>query len=120
MWQGPSPQSSALGYEQRVRLVCVLERSFLSEENLPDSLWLSRIEAAQMAQPGDPLLQYLAGVLCVRLSLWGKAQALLRQSIPMLKDADMKRRAWLALAELAEHRLDTKGAADAYKAAAKA
>lgn len=120
LWQGQSPQTSALSYEQRVRLVRVLERSFLSEENLPDSLWLSRIETAQMAQPGDPLLQYLAGVLCVRLSLWGKAQALLRQAIPMLKDADMKRRAWLAMAELAEHRLDTKGAADAYKAAAKA
>ncbi|ARV20732.1 hypothetical protein AEP_03815 [Curvibacter sp. AEP1-3] len=120
LWQGQNPQASALGYEQRVRLVRLLERSFMSEESQPDGVWLSRIEAAQMAQPGDPLLQYLAGVLCVRLSLWGKAQALLRQAIPMLKDADMKRRAWLAMAELAEHRLDTKGAADAYKAAAKA
>jgi HemY protein len=120
LWQGQNPQASALSYEQRVRLVRLLERSFMSEETQPDGVWLSRIEAAQMAQPGDPLLQYLAGVLCVRLSLWGKAQALLRQAIPMLKDADMKRRAWLAMAELAEHRLDTKGAADAYKAAAKA
>nr|WP_315464027.1 heme biosynthesis HemY N-terminal domain-containing protein [uncultured Rhodoferax sp.] len=120
MWQGQGPQTPALSYEQRVRLVRVLERSFMSEDAQPDSLWLSRIEAAQMAQPGDPLLQYLAGMVCVRLSLWGKAQALLRQAIPMLKDADMKRRAWLAMAELAEHRSDTKGATDAYKAAAKA
>mgnify|MGYP000526420818 FL=1 len=73
-----------------------------------------------MALPGDPLLQYLAGVMCVRLSLWGKAQALLKQSIPLLKDAGLKRRALLALADLAEHRVDTKAAAEAYKAAARA
>lgn len=119
VWQGQDRSAQSLGSAQRVRLVRVLERSFLSAETAPDSLWLSRIEAAQQAQPGDPLLQYLAGVVCVRLSLWGKAQVLLRQAIPMLKDVEMKRRAWLAMAELAEHRLDVKGAADAYKAAAK-
>lgn len=118
LWQ--NPQTPALTYEQRVRLVRVLERSFMAADTPTDSTWLSRIEAAQMAQPGDPLLQYLAGVLCVRLSLWGKAQALLRQAIPMLKDADMKRRAWLAMAELAEQRSDSKAAAEAYRAAAKA
>lgn len=118
LWQ--SPQTPPLAYEHRVRLVQVLERSFMSAQTQPDSVWLTRIEAAQLAQPGDPLLQYLAGVLCVRLSLWGKAQALLRQAIPMLKDTDMKRHAWLAMAELAEQRSDTKAAADAYKAAAKA
>lgn len=118
LWQ--NPQTSPLAYEQRIRLVRVLERSFMSTQTQPDSVWLTRIEAAQLAQPGDPLLQYLAGVLCVRLSLWGKAQALLRQAIPMLKDTDMKRHAWLAMAELAEQRSDTKAAADAYKAAAKA
>ena len=118
LWQ--NPQTPALTYEQRVRLVRVLERSFMAADAPADSTWLSRIEAAQMAQPGDPLLQYLAGVLCVRLSLWGKAQALLRQAIPMLKDADMTRRAWLAMAELAEQRSDSKAAAEAYQAAAKA
>lgn len=118
LWQ--NPQTPALTYEQRVRLVRVLERSFMAADAPADSTWLSRIEAAQMAQPGDPLLQYLAGVLCVRLSLWGKAQALLRQAIPMLKDADMKRRAWLAMAELAEQRSDSKAATEAYRAAAKA
>lgn len=118
LWQ--NPQAPALTYEQRARLVRLLERSFVAEDAPPDSVWLSRIEAAQMAQPGDPLLQYLAGVLCVRLSLWGKAQALLRQAIPMLKDADMKRKAWLAMAELAEQRSDSKAAAEAYQAAAKA
>jgi HemY protein len=78
------------------------------------------MEAAQLAQPGDPLWQYLAGVMCVRLALWGKAQAMLRQAIPMLKDPGMKRKAWLAMAALAEQRQDSQAAADAYKAAARA
>ncbi len=118
LWQNTA--IPALSYEQRVRLVRLLERSFVADDAPPDSVWLSRIEAAQMAQPGDPLLQYLAGVLCVRLALWGKAQALLRQAIPMLKDSDMKRKAWLAMAELALQRSDSKAAAEAYQAAAKA
>ncbi|WP_296508946.1 heme biosynthesis HemY N-terminal domain-containing protein [Rhodoferax sp.] len=117
LWEA---QGSGLSYDQRVRLTSVLEMSFGSSDALPDAVWLSRIETAQMALPGDPLLQYLAGVMCVRLSLWGKAQALLKQAIPMLKDAGLKRRAWLALADLAENRLDSKAAAEAYRSAARA
>lgn len=117
LWEA---QGSGLGYDQRVRLISVLETSFGSSDALPDAVWLSRIESAQMALPGDPLLQYLAGVMCVRLSLWGKAQALLKQAIPMLKDTGLKRRAWLALADLAENRLDSKAAAEAYRSAARA
>ena len=117
LWES---QGHSLTTDQRVRLTGILETSFGASEALPDAAWLARIEQAQMALPGDPLLQYLAGVMCVRLSLWGKAQALLKQSIPLLKDAGLKRRALLALADLAEHRMDTKAAAEAYKAAARA
>lgn len=117
LWES---QGHSLTTDQRVRLTCILEASFGASDALPDAAWLARIEQAQMALPGDPLLQYLAGVMCVRLSLWGKAQALLKQSIPLLKDAGLKRRALLALADLAEHRMDTKAAAEAYKAAARA
>jgi HemY protein len=74
----------------------------------------------QQANPADPLFQYLAGVLCTRLELWGKAQQLLRQSLTMLKDPEMQRDAWRALAELAERRQDSAAAAQAYKQAAKA
>jgi HemY protein len=59
-------------------------------------------------------------VLCTRLELWGKAQQLLRQSLTMLKDPEMQRDAWRALAELAERRQDSVAAAQAYKQAAKA
>jgi HemY protein len=120
LWPGQAPQTPALAAEQRVRLVNVLEASFSQSDESPDSAWLARMEAAQLAQPGDPLWQYLAGVMCVRLALWGKAQAMLRQAIPMLKDPGMKRKAWLAMAALAEQRQDSQAAADAYKAAARA
>ena len=45
---------------------------------------------AQRAQARDPLLQYLAAVMCVRLSLWGKAQHLLRQCIATSADPEIK------------------------------
>ena len=49
-----------------------------------------------------------------------RAQQLLRQSLSMLKDKELKRDAWRALAELAEQRQDMAAAAQAYKEAAKA
>jgi HemY protein len=119
LWPGSGAASSALTLEQRTRLVNVLEMSFSQNDGAADAAWLARMEAAQLAQPGDPLWQYLAGFMCVKLSLWGKAQTLLRQAIPMLQDASLKRKAWLALASLAEQRQDSAAAAAAYQAAAK-
>jgi HemY protein len=100
----------------RLRLVLLLERGF--EQMPPDAAWLGRIETAQMASPGDPLLQYLAGVTCMRLSLWGKAQQLLKQSLTQLKDEGLRRRAWVGLARLAEQRDDTQAALEAWRRAA--
>lgn len=105
--------------EQRLKLVRTLERTFAQEAGAPDSSWLNRIEAAQMANPRDAGLQYLAGVACMHLELWGKAQQLLTQSVARLKDPQMARNAWRALAELAEQRDDAKAALDAYRNAAK-
>jgi HemY protein len=110
----------ALSPALRVRVVRVLERGFVQAAGAPDAAWLQRIESLQLSNPGDPLLQYLAGVMCVRLELWGKAQQLLRNSLTMLKDADVKRDAWRALAELAVQRQDAAAATHAYKEAAKA
>ena len=116
--QQPSgPQS--LPTTQRVQLVRVLERSFGQAGDAPDALWLGRIEQAQMANPRDPVLQYLAGVVCMRLSLWGKAQQLLKQSLSLLQDAELRRDAWSALATLAEQRQDAQAATEAYRAALK-
>jgi HemY protein len=100
----------------RLRLVLLLERGF--EQMPPDAAWLGRIETAQMASPGDPLLQYLAGVTCMRLSLWGKAQQLLKQSLTQLKDEGLRRRAWIGLARLAEQRDDPQAALEAWRRAA--
>jgi HemY protein len=73
-----------------------------------------------MANPGDSALQYLAGITCMRLQLWGKAQQLLKQSLPRLQDAGLERNAWMALAELAERRGDAVAASQAWQSAAKA
>lgn len=120
VWEQMVRPGSALMPEQRLRLVQVLERSFAQAEGTPDAAWLTRIEAAQMANPGDALLQYLAGVACMRLGLWGKAQQLLRQSLAQQREPALKRNAWRALALLAEQREDAPAAAEAWRNAAQA
>jgi HemY protein len=85
----------------------------------PDALvWLTRLESAQQAQPRAAHLQYLAGMLCLRHRLWGKAQGLLTQATKSLESPALKRKAWMGLAELAEQRQDAFEAAVAWKQAA--
>ncbi|MDO5087735.1 MAG: hypothetical protein Q4D74_09040, partial [Comamonadaceae bacterium] len=52
--------------------------------------------------------------------LWGKAQLLLTQAARSLQDADLRRRAWSALATLAEQRGDEAAALQAWRQAAQA
>jgi HemY protein len=105
----------AFEVEQRARLIRVLESSFEdAPEQAVDPEWLARVEAAQMAHPGDATLQYLVGMSCRRRGLWGKATALLTQAargLDELAAADgapgpettaLRRSAWCALATLAE------------------
>lgn len=120
VWEQMVQPGSALASELRLRLVQVLERSFAQDEGTPDAAWLTRIEAAQMGNPHDALLQYLAGVACMRLSLWGKAQQLLRQSLAQQREPALKRNTWRALALLAEQREDAPAAAEAWRNAAQA
>ena len=70
------------------------------------------------AHPGDPLLQYLAGVACMRLQLWGKAQQLLMQSLPRMQGSSLEGKALENLALLAEQRGDSAAAARAWRKAA--
>lgn len=113
------PQPGAeLGSEQRIGLVLALERGMAAAAGVPDPAWLARIEAAQMRQPGDAVLQYLAGVACMHLSLWGKAEALLGKCQPQLPPGRLRRNAWVARARLAEQRGDTAAAAQAWRSAA--
>ena len=118
VWEQLVRPASTLPQELRLRLVLLLERGFSQTPGQPDAAWLARIEAAQMGNPREPLLQYLAGIACMHLRLWGKAQQLLRQSLNQLADEPVRRRAWSALARLAEQREDAPAALEAWRQAA--
>ena len=94
----PQPQA------QRRQLVRTIESGFAQQDGTPDAAWLARIEAAQMADPRDALLQYLAGVMCARLGLWGKAQHLFRQSVAITTDLELKGDAQRALDAVLQRR----------------
>ena len=97
-----------------VKLMNVIEAGL---ESL-DADWLARIEAAQLSRPNDAHLQFLAGMTYLSCQLWGKARQLLSQAAPALQDQGLQRKAWRALAWLAEQRGDEAAAADAYRRAA--
>jgi HemY protein len=104
VWERMVDKPSDLTPAQRLALVRTLESGFAQQNGTPDAAWLARIEAAQMSDPRDALLQYLAGVMCARLGLWGKAQHLLRQSVALTADLELKRDAQRALDALAQRR----------------
>ena len=107
-------RQAGLGDSLKVKLVAALETGLDSL----DGAWLARSETAQMANPRDATLQYLAGMACMKRQLWGKAQQLLTQAALGLSDAKLHRTAWRALAALAEERGDEGTAALAWKRAA--
>lgn len=119
VWETMVQSHDGLTLAQRVRLARALESGFGVAGGAPDTAWLTRIETAQMSSPSDAVLQYLAGVVCMRLSLWGKAQQLLKQSLLTVQESELRRDSWLALAQMAEQRRDVQAAADAYREAAK-
>ena len=110
-WDLMMQPRSDIGDNLRVKMILVLESGLQSL----DAGWLARIEAAQRSRPRDANLQYLAGMACLKLQLWGKARQLLTQAAQALQDATLHRNAWRALAVLAEQRQDEVGAAEAYK-----
>ena len=103
---------------QMLRVVRALELSQVDPQAPDARQGLARVEGLQQAQPRDPRLQYLAGMVCLRHRLWGKAQSLLSQAAKGLQEPELQRRTWLALAELAEQREDAAAAAQAWKQAA--
>lgn len=116
VWDRTLAQPRSLDDALRVRLVRALEAGL----DTVDADWLARIEVAQRANPQNPNLQYLAGMACMKRQLWGKAQQLLAQAGRGLQDPELHRRAWLALAQLAEDRGDMPQAIEAWKRAADA
>lgn len=119
VWEAQLAATPPAPLAERARVTEALEAT-LREAASPDArAWLARIEAAQRARPSDPLLQFLSGMLCLRHQLWGKAQSLLGQSVKALGDTALQRRAWVALAELAEQREDAEAALQAWRQAAR-
>ncbi len=110
VWERQAELSDAA----KVRLVQALEVGLDSI----DGTWLARFESAQRADPRDAVLQYIAGMACMKRQLWGKAQQLLTQAALGLRDAPLHRQAWRALAQMAEERGDAATAAQAWKRAA--
>jgi HemY protein len=107
-----------LSATQQLKLTQVLDRSLTGQDTTQEREWLAWIESAEKANPREPLLQYLAGRLCQKRQLWGKAQVLLAQAAPVLGDPGLRRQAWRSLAELAEQREDLQAAVNALKKAA--
>ena len=114
VWERMVQLPNALPDHHALKLVRALESGL----DTLDAAWLARIESAQLANPRDARLQYLAGVACLKRQLWGKAQQLLTQAIPHLTDAGLRASAWRHLAALAERRNDGEAAAEAWKKAA--
>ena len=104
VWERMVQDPKALSPLQRMRLVRCLEAGLLSQHEAPEVKWVSRIESAQQSHARDPLLQYLGAVMCVRLSLWGKAQHLLRQCIATSPDPEIKSDAQRILASLEQRK----------------
>lgn len=114
VWEFMVNHPDGLGSSLRVKLVRALEAGLASV----DADWLARIESAQRSNPRNANLQYLAGMVCMKRQLWGKAQQLLMQAVMGLQDVSLYRSAWRALAELAEARDDASQAMAAWKRAA--
>lgn len=118
IWDKLQQEPHKLSKAQQSKLVHIFDVSFSGQDSTEERDWLIWIEAAQKANPRDPLLQFLAGRLCQKRQLWGKAQVLLAQAAVSLEDIQLRRQAWRSLADLAEQREDLSAALQALKKAA--
>jgi HemY protein len=120
VWQKMVQTPGALTQDQKVMLVRVMENGLSADDGSMEGVWLSRIEQAQLAQPGDAVLQYLAGMACLHLRLWGKAQQLLMLALPRLDDSGLRARSWRAIAEMAQQHGNADQVTEAWRQAAQA
>jgi len=116
LWNRMVQQPDSCAPAIRERVAQILARALLM---LPtDAEWLASIDRARQTYPRWVELQYLAGMVCWHHALWGKAQQMLEQAAPQIKNADMQRQAWRTLAQLAEQKEDTARAQLCWKRAA--
>ena len=107
---------SELGSEERAAVA----------ETLADAVpgigaeWLRRLESASLALPRDGAIALAGGCALAERGLWGKARALLEQAggDAALSTAG-RRKAWIALAEMARRDGDAGRAATCFEAAAR-
>lgn len=118
LWEAASTGGQPLPMGQRERLVELLEALFVVQTDSEVQQWLHRVGQGQQRQPAEPLWQYLEGVACARLQLWGKAQQLLQHSAQALAPGGLRRQCWIHLGVLAQARGDDSAALAAYKNAA--
>lgn len=82
--------------------------------------WLPRLESASLAHPREGPVALAVGCALAELALWGKARLLLEQAAA---DAQLnpaaRRKAWLALAALAQQNGDAERRAACFEAAAR-
>lgn len=82
--------------------------------------WLQRVESAANAWPQDPAVAAAAALVYAERKLWGKARAPLEQVAQARSlDARTRRRAWLALADLAREEGQEARAAECERTAAR-
>jgi HemY protein len=129
-------QASALGVHEearawlrplweRVAELAAEERSVVAEALAGAATgigpeWLPRLEAASHQLPGDGAVALAAGSALAERGLWGKARALLEQAADdSALPATTRRKAWIALAELAKREGDTARAARCFESAAR-
>jgi HemY protein len=86
-------------------LVEVIEQAL--QRQAPSAQWLTWVEQARLSMPRHRELQYLAGMVCMQHALWGKAQQMLAPLAAQLVSPDLQRKAYSALAALAEQRGDS-------------
>jgi HemY protein len=82
--------------------------------------WLPRLESASRAVPRDAAIAFATGLALAERGLWGKASVLLEQAgdDPTL-DSAARRKAWIALAEIAAREGDSARAARSFETAAR-
>lgn len=117
IWHRWVQEPQKLSKSQEQKLIQSLDASFSGADSQDEKDWLINIETAQKGNPRSATLQFLAGRLCLKRHLWGKAQVLLAQAAPLLQDPGMKRQAWRSLADLAEQKDDLPAALLALKKA---
>jgi HemY protein len=82
--------------------------------------WLPRLEAASLAYPREGAVALAVGCALAERQLWGKARRLLEQAASDAALASApRRRAWLALATLAQQEGDPARVAGCFEAAAR-